>query len=100
MIRTPNERFDALPNWPFEPQYLEVDGLRVHYVDEGPRDGEPFLLVHGEPTWGYLYRRWIPGLVDAGFRVVVPDHIGFGRSDKIVDDAGTSSSATSRCSGR
>ncbi len=85
-MRTPDEQFDALPDWPFEPRYLEVDGLRVHYVDEGPRDAEAFLLVHGEPTWGYLYRRWIARLVDAGFRVVVPDHVGFGRSDKVVDD--------------
>jgi haloalkane dehalogenase len=86
VVRTPDERFDALADWPFEPRYLEVDGLRVHYVDEGPQDAEPFLLVHGEPTWGYLYRRWIPRLVEAGFRVIVPDHVGFGRSDKVVDD--------------
>ncbi len=65
---------------------ITVGGLRVHYVDEGPRDAEPFLLVHGEPSWGYLYRRWIPRLVDAGYRVVVPDHVGFGRSDKVVED--------------
>lgn len=85
-VRTPEERFAALPEWPFQPRYLEVDGLRVHYVDEGPRDAEVFLLVHGEPTWGYLYRRWIPRLVEAGYRCVVPDHVGFGRSDKVVDD--------------
>jgi haloalkane dehalogenase len=85
-VRTPDDAFDALDDWPFEPRYLDLDGLRLHYVDEGPRDGEVFLLVHGEPTWGYLYRRWIPRLVEAGFRVVVPDHLGFGRSDKVTDD--------------
>lgn len=85
-IRTPDDAFDALPDWSFEPQYLEVDGLRMHYVDEGPQDGEVFLLVHGEPSWSYLYRRWIPRLVDAGYRVIAPDHIGFGRSDKVTDE--------------
>jgi haloalkane dehalogenase len=85
-VRTPDERFDSLPEWPFAPHYLDVGGLRVHYVDEGTPDGEVFLLVHGEPTWSYLYRRWIPRLVDAGFRVIAPDHIGFGRSDKVIDD--------------
>ncbi len=85
-VRTPDDAFDALADWTFEPHYLEVDGLRMHYVDEGPRDGEVFLLVHGEPSWSYLYRRWIPRLVDAGYRVIAPDHIGFGRSDKVTDD--------------
>lgn len=85
-VRTPDERFAALPDWPFEPRYLDVDGLRVHYVDEGPPDAEVFLLTHGEPSWSYLYRHWIPRLVDAGVRVVAPDHVGFGRSDKVVDE--------------
>lgn len=85
-VRTPDERFTALPDWPFEPRYLDVDGLRVHYVDEGPSDGEVFLLTHGEPTWSYLYRHWIPRLVEAGYRCIAHDHIGFGRSDKVVDD--------------
>jgi len=87
-LRTPDTMFDALPDWPYAPRYLEVDdsGLRMHYVDEGPPDAPVFLLAHGEPTWGYLYRRWVDRLAAAGYRVVVPDHIGFGRSDKVTDD--------------
>jgi haloalkane dehalogenase len=80
--RTPDERFDDLAGWPYPPRYVEQDGLRMHYVDEGA--GDPVLLLHGEPTWGFLYRRMIPGLAAAG-RVVVPDLLGFGRSDKPVD---------------
>ena len=79
VFRTPDERFQNLSGWPFAPRYVEVDGLRMHYVDEG--SGDPLVLLHGEPTWGFLYRTLIPGLVEAG-RVVVPDLIGFGRSDK------------------
>jgi haloalkane dehalogenase len=83
VLRTPDERFDDLPGWPFEPRYGVVgEGLRMHYVDEGPSDADPVLLLHGEPSWGYLYRTMIPPLVEAGHRVVVPDLIGFGRSDK------------------
>jgi haloalkane dehalogenase len=82
-LRTPDQRFVDLEQWPFEPKYVDVgDGLRMHYVDEGPRSSAPVLLAHGEPTWGYLYRKMIPELVAAGRRVVVPDLIGFGRSDK------------------
>jgi len=86
-LRTPEERFADLPDYPFEPNYAEVrDGeggvLRVHYLDEGPADEAPVLLVHGEPSWSYLYRHMVPILVDAGHRVVVPDLVGFGRSDK------------------
>jgi haloalkane dehalogenase len=77
--RTPDERFEDLPGWPFEPRYLEQGGLRMHYVDEGA--GEPVLLLHGEPTWGFLYRKLIPPLAAAA-RVVAPDYFGFGRSDK------------------
>jgi haloalkane dehalogenase len=77
--RTPDERFQGLPGWTFEPRYLEQDGLRMHYVDEGT--GDPVLLLHGEPTWGFLYRKVIPPLV-ASWRVVAPDYFGFGRSDK------------------
>ena len=83
ILRTPDERFADLPDWPYEPRYAEVgDGLRAHYVDEGPRDGAVVLLMHGEPSWSYLYRHMIPPLVAAGLRVVAPDLIGFGRSDK------------------
>jgi haloalkane dehalogenase len=81
-LRTPDERFAALPGHPFAPHYVEVDGLRVHYVDEGPRAAPPVLLLHGEPSWSYLYRKMIPILVAAGHRTVAPDLIGFGRSDK------------------
>lgn len=81
-VRTPDERFAALDGFPYEPHYVEVDGFRMAYIDEGPSDGEVVLLLHGEPTWSYLYRRMIPPLVDAGYRCVAPDLIGFGRSDK------------------
>jgi haloalkane dehalogenase len=83
VLRTPDERFVNLPGYPFDPQYVEVgDGLRMHYVDQGPRDGEVVLLLHGEPSWSYLYRKMIPVLTAAGLRSVAPDLIGFGRSDK------------------
>ena len=83
VLRTPDERFADLEAWPYEPRYVDVgDGLRMHYVDEGPRSAPPILLAHGEPTWGYLYRKMIPRLMAAGRRVIVPDLIGFGRSDK------------------
>ena len=86
-LRTPDERFEELKDYAYTPHYLELDdldggSLRMHYVDEGPRDARPVLLVHGEPTWGYLYRKMIPGLLAAGLRVVVPDLVGMGRSDK------------------
>jgi pimeloyl-ACP methyl ester carboxylesterase len=68
--------------WPYEPKWLLTDGVRIHYVDEGPRDGEPVLLLHGNPTWSYLYRRFIAALTEAGFRAVAHDELGFGRSDK------------------
>jgi len=77
--RTPEERFDELPGYAFEPRYVDQDGLRMHYVDDG--SGDPVLLLHGEPTWAFLYRKLIPRLADAG-RVVAPDYFGFGRSDK------------------
>jgi len=81
-LRTPDECFDRLPGYDFAAHYLDIDGLRLHFVDEGPRDGELVLLLHGEPSWSYLYRHMIPPLRDAGFRVVAPDLIGFGKSDK------------------
>ncbi len=82
--RTPDSRFDGLPGWSFEPRYVDhQDGLRMHYVDEG--QGNPVLLLHGEPTWAYLYRKMIPRLVAAGTRCVAPDYFGFGRSDKPTD---------------
>jgi haloalkane dehalogenase len=82
LLRTPDDRFENLPDWPFAPRYVEVDSLRIHYVDEGPREGKPVLLLHGEPSWSYLYRHMIPPLVAAGHRVLAPDLVGFGRSDK------------------
>ncbi len=87
-LRTPDERFADLPGFPFRPHYVALDRLRMHYVDVGPRDAAAvFLCLHGEPTWGYLYRRMIPVFAAAGHRVMVPDLFGFGRSDKPVDDA-------------
>jgi haloalkane dehalogenase len=81
VLRTPDERFSDLPGYPYAPSYVETsDGLRLAYVDEGT--GPTVLLLHGEPSWGYLYRRMVPVLVEAGFRCVVPDLVGFGRSDK------------------
>jgi pimeloyl-ACP methyl ester carboxylesterase len=84
-VRTPDACFDDLPDWSYVPQYIEIDGLRQAYVDEGPADGEVVLLLHGQPTWSYLYRKMIPVLVDAGFRVIAMDHLGMGRSDKPID---------------
>lgn len=81
-IRTPDERFANLTDYPFAPNYVEIEGYRIHYVDEGPRDGEIILLMHGQPSWSYLYRHMIPPLADAGYRVIAPDLVGFGRSDK------------------
>ena len=83
ILRTPDERFADLPGFPYAPNYVDVQGLRVHYVDEGPREAAPVLLLHGEPSWCYLYRKMIPILVEAGHRAVAPDLIGFGRSDKL-----------------
>ena len=86
-LRTPDERFAGLPDFPFAPHYVEVDDddggrLRVHYLDEGSPDAPAVLLMHGEPSWSFLYRKMIPVLVDAGLRAVAPDLVGFGRSDK------------------
>ncbi len=86
-LRTPDDRFANLPDYPFQPNYIEVDDteggtLRLHYVDEGARNAPVVLMLHGEPTWSYLYRKMIPIVVKAGYRVIAPDLIGFGRSDK------------------
>ena len=91
-IRTPDERFACLPNFPYSPNYTEslpgYQGLRMHYVDEGPTDAKhTFLCLHGEPTWSYLYRKMIPIFVNAGGRVIAPDFFGFGRSDKPINDS-------------
>ena len=88
-LRTPDERFAALPGFPFAPRYVDaLPGLRMHYVDEGPRAAShTFLCLHGQPTWAYLYRRMIPAFLGAGARVVAPDLYGFGRSDKPRDEA-------------
>jgi haloalkane dehalogenase len=83
-VRTPDEQFAHLHGFPYEPRYATVDGMRMHYVEEGPPDGEVVLLLHGQPTWSYLYRKMIPVLAAAGLRVIAPDMIGMGRSDKPV----------------
>jgi haloalkane dehalogenase len=83
VFRTPDSRFESLPGYPFEPHYAEVDGLRMHYVDEG--SGQPVVMFHGEPSWSYLYRKMVPPIVASGRRAVAPDLVGFGRSDKPVD---------------
>ena len=84
-LRTPESRFEGLPDYDFAPHYHTFeDGLRLHYVDEGPREGRVVLMMHGEPSWSYLYRHMIPRVAKAGFRVLAPDLIGFGKSDKPV----------------
>ena len=95
-LRTPDDRFEGLSGYPFEPHYAEIDAepgdpdggtIRVHYFDEGPADAAPVLLMHGEPSWSYLYRHMVPVLVAAGHRVIAPDLVGFGRSDKPTEMA-------------
>ena len=88
VVRTPDERFADLPGWPWQPRYETTsDGLRVALLDEGPRDAPVVVLLHGEPSWSYLWRTVVPPLLEAGCRVVAPDLVGFGRSDKPVDQA-------------
>ena len=84
VLRTPDERFENLQDYPFEANYMEIDGLRIHYLDEGPKDADPIILFHGEPTWSYLFRKMIPVFTTAGHRVIVPDMVGFGKSDKFI----------------
>ena len=91
VVRTPDERFANLLNFPYTPRYTEVlkgyENLRMHYIDEGPKDAQyTFLCLHGQPTWAYLYRKMIPIFLGAGYRVIAPDFLGFGRSDKPVED--------------
>ena len=88
VLRTDDSRFANLPGFPYTPHYAQIDGLRMHYVDEGPRDAQVTVLcLHGQPSWAYLYRKMIPIFAAAGLRVVAPDWFGFGRSDKPEDDA-------------
>jgi haloalkane dehalogenase len=91
-LRTPDDRFAGLPDFPFEPHYVDTlpgyEGARAHYLDLGPRDADrTFLCLHGEPTWSYLYRKMLPVLLESGARVIAPDLFGFGRSDKPVQDS-------------
>lgn len=86
VLRTPDERFANLKDYPFAPNYMQIGDYRVHYLDEGPADAAPVLLIHGEPTWSYLFRKMIPVLTAAGHRVIAPDLIGFGKSDKPVKE--------------
>lgn len=86
-VRTPDEAFENLPDFTFPPHYLDLDGLRLHYIDTGPRDGPIALLMHGMPTWSFLNRHIINGLTRAGWRCIAADHIGFGRSDKVLDES-------------
>ena len=93
-VRTPDARFASLPDFPWAPHYVEVDGLRMAYIDEGPADAAPILLLDGEPTWSFLCRHMIPALAGAGHRCVAADLIGFGRSDKPTERSSSPTPAT------
>jgi haloalkane dehalogenase len=82
VLRTPDDRFLNLPDYDFAPRYVDIDEMRMHYVDQGPADAQVVLLLHGEPSWSYLYRHMIPPIASAGLRAIAPDLIGFGKSDK------------------
>ena len=84
ILRTPDNRFENLEDFPFKANYLTIGDTRIHYLDEGPTNGEVIYLLHGEPAWSYLFRKMIPVLVDAGYRVIAPDMVGFGKSDKYI----------------
>ena len=84
-IKTPDSAFENLPDYPFKPNYMDLDGVRMHYLDEGNHNEKIIFLFHGQPSWSYLYRHMIPLLVNAGYRVIAPDLIGFGKSDKPID---------------
>src|SRR5215813_7175680 len=85
-LRTADERFIGLPGYAFEPHYADLGPLRMHFLDEGAKTAPVALCLHGQPTWAYLYRKMIPALLAAGYRVIAPDFFGFGRSDKPVDE--------------
>jgi haloalkane dehalogenase len=87
LLRTPDERFENLPKFSYNPNYIDLDGIRIHYLDEGPRSTECVLLMHGEPSWCFLYRHMIPVLINAGYRILAPDLVGFGRSDKPTEES-------------
>ena len=84
VLRTPDERFENLKDYSYKPNYMMIDDLRIHYLDEGPKDANPIFLLHGEPAWSYLFRKMIPILTAQGHRVIVPDCVGFGKSDKFI----------------
>ncbi len=87
ILRTPDSAFENLDGYPFAPNYVMVGDLRLHYVDEGPRDADVVLMLHGEPSWSYLYRKMIPIFAEAGYRAVAPDLVGFGKSDKPTEQS-------------
>ena len=84
VLRTPAERFNNIVDYPYKPNYLMIGDTRIHYLDEGPKDGDIIYLLHGEPAWSYLFRKMIPTLTQAGYRVIAPDMVGFGKSDKYI----------------
>lgn len=85
ILRTPDNRFSNLLDYPFKPNYIQLGDIRIHYVDEGESSAEVVLLIHGEPTWSYLYRKMVPIVSESGYRVIVPDLVGFGKSDKPIN---------------
>ena len=85
ILRTPDNRFSNLLDYPFKPNYIQLGDIRIHYVDEGESSAEVVLLIHGEPTWSYLYRKMVPIISESGYRVIVPDLVGFGKSDKPIN---------------